>query len=147
MAKVIFISKKDGEIQYKESVFNQLKNAFETISNGEHIITISKKVKKRSLDQNALMWLWFTCIQLETGTNKNDIHDYYCNMFLSRKSNVNGKEVTVTSGTSKLNTDQFTYFLNQVQADAASEFGIKLPNPDDLNFESFKQEYQRYINN
>jgi hypothetical protein len=33
-------------------------------------------------------------------------------------------------------------FLNQVQADAATEFGITLPNPDDRYFEDFYNTYK-----
>ena len=146
MAKVIRFIKKDGEIQYKQNLLNNLENAFSTIANGAYILSVKKEVKKRSLDQNALMWLWFTCIELETGTDKNDIHDYYCALFLRRTVAINGEDKVIVSGTSKLDTVQFTDFLNKIQADAASEFGIKLPTPDDLHFEAFKQEYERYIN-
>ena len=146
MAKTIHISKINGEIQYKDDVLKELDGVLKIIANGEHIITISKKTKKRTLSQNAIFWLWMSCLEIETGTNKQNAHDYYCSLFLSRNENINGKDVTITGGTSKLNTAQFTHFLNQVQADAASEFGIFLPTPDDLCFESFKQEYERYIN-
>jgi methionine synthase II (cobalamin-independent) len=66
-------------------------------------------------------------------------------LFLRRTAQINGEDRVIISGTSKLNTDQFTDFLKKVQSDASTEFGIKLPTPDDLYFESFKQEYGRYI--
>ena len=146
MSKTIRFIKKDGEVQYKQNLLNNLENALSTIANGNYIFSVKKEVKKRTLDQNALMWLWFTCIERETGTDKNDIHDYYCMLFLRRTAPINGEERVIISGTSKLNTAQFTDFLNKIQADAASEFGIKLPTPDDLYFESFKAEYGQYIN-
>ena len=146
MSKTIRFTKKEGKVQYKEYLLRNLENALKIIANGNYLLSIKKEVKKRTLDQNALMWLWFTCIEHETGTNKNDIHDYYCMLFLRRTANINGEERVIISGTSKLNTAQFTDFLNKIQADAANEFGIKLPNPDDLYFEEFKNEYGRYIN-
>ena len=146
MARTIRFIKKDGQVQYKQYLLNNLESALNTVSNGAYILSVKKEVKKRTLDQNALMWLWFTCIEHETGTEKNDVHDYYCMLFLRRRVTINGGEKVIISGTSKLNTAQFTDFLNKVQADAASEFGIRLPTPDDLSFESFKQEYERYIN-
>ena len=91
------------------------------------------------------MWLWFSCIQHETGQNINDIHDYYCTKFLKRVVHINGRGSVAVSGTSKLNTAAFTNFLNNVQADAASEFGITLPLPEDLMWEAFKNEYERYL--
>ena len=41
---------------------------FNLIANGEYTLEIKKKVKKRTVDQNALMWMWLTCIEDETGT-------------------------------------------------------------------------------
>lgn len=145
MAKTIKLTKNNGEIQYKEYVLNNLENAFKTIPNGEHVITISKLVKKRTLDQNRLMWLWFACIEHETGTNKNDIHDYYCMLFLRRTAIINGEERVVTHGTSKLSTVGMKDFLDKVQSDVSSEFGIILPNPDDLRWKEFEEQYKHFI--
>jgi len=55
---------------------------------------------------------------------------------------VNGKEVTVIGGTSKLNTLQMTDFMNKVKADAAIEFGITLPLPEDRYYSEFVNEYK-----
>ncbi|WP_106832195.1 hypothetical protein [Parabacteroides pacaensis] len=120
-----------------------LKYAFSLLKNGEYILEIKRKVRKRTLDQNALMWMWFTCIEHETGTLKQDVHDYYCTKFLSRKTMIKGEEVIVVGGTSKLNTASMTDFLNKVQAESASEWGIRLPSPDDVYFDYFKNEYER----
>lgn len=115
---------------------------FNLIANGEYALEIKKKVKKRTVDQNALMWLWFTCMEDETGTLKQDFHDYYCKKFLRRIVVINGNEEIVVRTTSKLNTAEMTVFLNKVQADAASEFGIRLPSPDDQYFNSFTNRYE-----
>ena len=146
MSKTIKFAKKDGEIQYGGSLLNQVNAALNTIANGDYILSIKREIKKRTLDQNALMWLWFTCIEIETGTHKQIVHDYYCTHFLRKTTSINGRDKVIISGTSKLNTVQFTDFLNKVQADAASEFGIRLPLPEDLNFEHFREYYERYIN-
>ena len=145
MPKTIRFIKKDGEVQHKQNILNNLESALNLIANGAYILTIKKEVKKRTLDQNKLFWLWATCISHETGTEINDIHDYYCALYLRRTATINGNDRVVISGTSKLNTAQFTDFLNKIQADAAIEFGIRLPSPDDLVFESFKAEYERYL--
>lgn len=115
---------------------------FDLVSNGEYTLEIKKKVKKRTVDQNALMWMWFTCIEEDTGTLKQDVHDYYCKKFLRRIVVINGKEEVVVRSTSKLNTAEMTAFLNKVQADAASEFGIRLPSPDDQFFNAFTNRYE-----
>lgn len=143
--KTILINKNKGEIMNKERVLTQLENMLKLLVNGNYILNIKKQVNKRTLDQNALMWLWFACIENETGTDKQDIHDYYCKLFLKREVSVNGKRELVVSGTSKLDTVAMTNFLNKIQADAASELGIILPLPSDLSFEEFKNQYNNSI--
>jgi hypothetical protein len=146
MTRSIPITKKDGTILNLDAALNRLAGMLSLLRNGQYVLTLTRQEKKRTLAENRLFWLWMACIEHETGTPKEDCHDYYCSLFLRRHVTVNGDEKEVTGGTSKLNTVQFTDFLNKIQADAATEFGIKLPDPDDLHFEAFRQEYERYIN-
>lgn len=97
------------------------------LRNGRYRLIIERYTEPRTLSQNALMWLWFTCIEQETGTDKQDVHDYYCNLYLRRTTIIKGKETVIAGSTSKLNTLQMTDFLNKVKADAATELGITLP--------------------
>lgn len=108
-----------------------------TLRNGSYVLTVKRKAEKRTVDQNALMWAWFTCIETETGTPRQDVHDYYCRKFLRKTIMWNGRVEVVAEGTSKQSKDRMTVFLNQVQADAASEFGITLPTPEDEAWEAF----------
>lgn len=114
------------------------------LRNGTYTVSIERKAEPRTVSQNALMWMWFQCMEAETGTLKQDIHDYYCQKFLARRAVIGGVEKLVTGGTSKLNTAQMTDFLNKVQADAASEFGIMLPLPSDRFYQEFLNEYRRF---
>lgn len=117
-------------------------SVFATLRNGRYVVSIAKEREPRSIEQNALMWLWFTCIEQETGTPRQDVHDYYCRKFLRKNILWNGRTEVVAEGTSKQSKERMTVFLNQVQADAATEFGITLPNPDDLYWEEFYQMYK-----
>ena len=101
------------------------------LRNGRYRLIIERYTEPRTLSQNALMWLWFTCIEQETGTDKQDVHDYYCNLYLRRTTIIKGKETVIAGSTSKLNTLQMTDFLNKVKADAATELGITLPLPEE----------------
>ena len=49
---------------------------------------------------------------------------------------------SVVGGTSTLNTVQMTDFMNKVQADAATEWGITLPLPADRYYQEFIQHYR-----
>lgn len=140
MAKVhTIILTKNGE---QVSFDREPASVYALLRNGRYTVTITKAREPRSLDQNALMWLWFTCIEAETGTPRQDVHDYYCVRFLRRNISWNGMDRTVIEGTSRLTKERMTWFLDQVQADAQTEFGINLPQPEDLYFEEFYQTYK-----
>ena len=138
MAQTIIITKSKAGVTYSRP----LDYVLTLLRDGEYIMTIDKRKHKRTLSQNALMWMWFNCIADETGQSVDDIHDSYCAMFLSRVAiSPRGEEVKVQRGTSKLNTAEMSEFMNRVQADAA-EMGIILPLPQDAYYEDFVNEYQ-----
>ena len=137
MAKTVILTKRDGRVTLDQ----ELPYVFSTLANGQYTITIKRVSEKRTVAQNDLMWMWFQCISNQTGTPKDDIYMYYCKRFLMKTVNVGGHLERIYETTSKLNTQQMTQFLNQVQADAQTEFGITLPLPQDRFFECFYQQY------
>ena len=112
------------------------------LRDGDYTVTIARKKEKRTLSQNALMWMWFTCISQETGQPVQDVHDTYCARFLARRAvTPRGDIIRVYGSTSKLTTAEMSDFMNQVQADAA-EMGIILPLPEDAYYQDFVTEYK-----
>ena len=107
-------------------------------------VSVTLNRDRRSLSQNSLYWLWLNCISAETGNDVDALHDYFKDRFLSRKVEIFGDECSVGTSTTKLNTAEFTAFLDKVQQFAAGE-GIILPNPEDLYFEQFYQQYKNFI--
>ena len=138
MAQEAILQKVNGEV-YMDKSFDYMTSQ---LRNGRYRVKIERYTEPRTLSQNALMWMWFTCIERETGTDKQDVHDYYCNRFLRRLTFMRGREMTIAGSTSKLNTLQMTDFLNKVQADAATELGITLPLPQDRYYNEFINEYK-----
>ena len=132
MKKTISISKCRGTILNLDAIHKQLDCMLQLSANGDYELSVSKRKSKRSLDQNALMWKWFSVIEDETGTSSQDIHDYYCKKFLKRIVSVGNRDEVVVSGTRNLNTAEMAEFLTKVQADVASELGIALPTSEDL---------------
>lgn len=131
-------TKNGGQVTYSRDPASVL----QTLLNGRYTVTIRREREPRSLDQNSLMWMWFACISRETGTPQQDVHDYYCAKFLRRRIEWNGTERTVVEGTSGLSKERMTEFLDQVQADAQTEFGIRLPLPEDQFFDEFYESYR-----
>lgn len=146
--KTIEFSKINGEIGDISALHSWLDKSVKWITNGSYTLNICRKVRKRSLAQNRLMWLWFACIERETGQPAHDLHDYYCLAYLPKDiaDPKTGEAVRVGGHTSTLTTAAFTDFLNKVQADAATELGITLPTPEDESWEEFENEYKQFIN-
>ena len=60
MAKVkSLILTKDGE---QVSFDKEPAAIFSSLRNGRYVVTIVREKDRRSIEQNALMWLWFSCI-------------------------------------------------------------------------------------
>lgn len=138
MAKTVIMRKQDGRVTFDQ----ELAYLFSTLANGTYSITVKKVQEKRSIAQNDLMWMWLTCIQNETGTNKDEIYMYYCKKFLMKTVSVGQKMERIYMTTSKLNTEQMSDFLNKLQADAQTELGITLPTPQDRFWEAFYADYR-----
>ena len=61
----------------------ELPYVFSTLANGTYV-TI-KRSEKRSIRRTTSMWMWFQCIENETGpTPRDDIYMYYCKKFLMK---------------------------------------------------------------
>ena len=67
------------------------------------------------------------------------MHDAYCLLFIPKET----PKGRVAGSTSSLSLEQMKEFLDKVQADAASEYGIQLPNPEDQFFEALAEEYSQ----
>jgi hypothetical protein len=132
------LTKRDGKVTMEKS-FDFLCSL---LRDGVYVLSIKRKTEPRTVSQNALMWMWFKCMEDNTGTEKQDWHDYYCAKFLMREASFGRKRFSVVGGTSTLNTVQMTDFMNKVQADAATEWGITLPLPADRYYQEFIQHYR-----
>ena len=138
MAKQVTMTKRDGRLTFDQ----ELAYVFSTLQNGTYHITIKKVSEKRSIAQNDLLWMWMSCIENETGTPKDEVYMYYCKRFLMKTMTIGQRSERIYLTSSKLNTEQMTTFLNQIQTDAATELGITLPTPQDRFFEAFYADYK-----
>ena len=104
--------------------------------------SLLRKTQPRTISQHSLMCMWYKCMEDSTGTPKEDFHDYYKAKYLSREVAVGNRLYRVAGSTTDLNTLQMTNYLEKVKADAATEFGIMLPLPEDRDYQTFITEYR-----
>ena len=135
----------------KAKVFNieQLKDTFNKIAKADlskgFVIEWKRFKKIRSNDQNALYWMWLTCLEQETGQEKNSLHDYFREKYLQvTYEQVFDSERKILQSTTKLDTVAMKNYLDKIQVFAATELAVTLPDPEDRYFEEFLSQYERF---
>ena len=91
-------------------------------------IEINKKRKIRSLNQNALYWLWMSVLQ-DTGYTADEFHTMFRSMFLTD----NTKKFPIVRSTTKLSTLDFTIYLGKIAQYCSENEVLKdiiLPDPN-----------------
>lgn len=80
-------------------------------------IEIKKYKKTRTNEQNRMYWDYITKICEETGDNVGDMHEYLKNTLLPpRITTVMDKEIKLPPTTTKLNTKEFTEYIEKIIA-------------------------------
>lgn len=131
-------------------------------------VDITEKKGRRSLDQNALYWLWLTCVSEETGYTKEDLHLMYRAKYLQRdetyitkiiytelwekvKIRINQFEIfkgldeiinIISYSTTEIDTKQFTDYMESIRDHAAQTWGVRLLTMDEEQFEYFYEQYK-----
>jgi hypothetical protein len=105
-------------------------------------VEVLQKNPNRSISQNSLYWLFLTCIEHETGTNRDELHDYFKHKFiLPTEVEIFGEKIMRWTTTDK-DTLQFKQCLDKIQIFASTELSITLPDPEDKYWDDF---YKYYI--
>lgn len=123
------------------------------------VVEIRPESKDRSKAQNRLYWKWLHEIHRKTGNDEDQLHfefkkkfligilkrddDDYAAMCLaisalkqseSEQFEAIANGVIRETSTTRMDTSQFTEYLNLIEAFALKEFGMVLPVPDDLKY-------------
>ncbi|MCK5604496.1 hypothetical protein KAR91_21580 [Candidatus Pacearchaeota archaeon] len=100
-------------------------------------VDIKPYKKNRSLSQNKLYFLWLNTIGNDIGYTTDELHAIMADKFLPDEIvEYGGKQIKKDKSTSRLNTKEFTEYLEKIDRFAAAELGIVLPSPEDLYYEA-----------
>ena len=102
---------------------------------------IKKHVQRRSISQNSLYWLHMAVISDETGNDVNYLHEIFKEQFLIPVIVDYFGTTKEVRSTKRLTTKQFSEYMEKITAEVSS-YGIVLPMPDDLIFDSFMEHYK-----
>lgn len=122
-----------AKIVGKEIVFERKNVAEDFLAkmDGKKVL-VTVENPPRSDKQNKMYWglvlnAIVQAIHESTGQDKDDIHGYFKAKFLSKTMYINGKLVPSIKSTTKLTTSEFSHYIEQIKAEAATEFGIQVP--------------------
>lgn len=110
-----------------------------------YTVDITKRVIRRTISQNNLMWLWVTCIAFETGNDRDELHDIFKKKWILPKTIEKFGVKTEIYSTKDFNTIEFKYYLDKIQVFANTELAITLPDPNDLRWSEFYDYYHDKI--
>ncbi|MBJ8495552.1 recombination protein NinB [Acinetobacter nosocomialis] len=152
------VVKNHCDITYVTNYLN--KNHSKAAAEGKPLVVeIKPESKDRSKAQNRLYWKWLHEIYKKTGNDEDQLHFEFKKKFLinilkrddesyaemclaisqlkqseSEQYRAIADGVIRETSTTRMNTSQFTYYLNLIEAFALKEFGMVLPVPDDLKY-------------
>lgn len=93
--------------------------------------------KNRTTAQNSLYWMWLGVLADDLGYTEDDLHELFKARFLGvEEKQIWGDTVYVARSTTRLTTQQFTEYLEKIEA-LALQMNITLPHPIDLYDEVF----------
>lgn len=132
----------------REGIVDTLDLWLRMIGRGEWVLKLEKMVSKRSVSQNALLWLWMTaCSQWwyeSTGVRytKEQFKEYFARLFIP----VTGPDgETIGRSTSELTTEEMTRFLDEIRlhVSESDEWDhLQLPLPEEKMFDEWRSQYE-----
>lgn len=90
-----------------------------------------RQTNRRTLSQNALMWMWHGRIASETGHTADEVHEVIKELFCAPREIEIAGTVQMIRSTKLLNTVEMTEFMDNYYAWACTQ-GWFLPVPEEL---------------
>lgn len=99
------------------------------------LVEVKRKKKARTLDQNALYWLFCDYVGNDLKMTADEIHEGFKEQHLRQFKTINGKTFRTVKSSSELETDAFGEYFEKCIV-TASEFGVDCAD--------FFANYERY---
>ena len=91
-------------------------------------VTIKPYKRNRSLEQNSLMWKWYSIIADDLGYTTEEIHEEFMRKLLIPITMQTPSGMVEVYSTKKLKVKEMTAYLEGIER-TATEMGIALPRP------------------
>lgn len=81
------------------------------------VFRLEKLKSTRTLSQNNLYWKYLDLIEMETGNNADDLHEYFRRTLLPPKFiTAMGKEIKIPRSTTELSKTEFSEYMEKISA-------------------------------
>lgn len=114
--------KRQGIVSMNRDGVLVLKGDFPELKAGM-VVDVEYKAKNRSIEQNALYWLFCTYCGKQLGMTKEEVHEAFKYAFLKDKKIKNGKLLIYIRSTSKLSKEEFAEYFDRCLL-LAGEYGV-----------------------
>ncbi|MBO7323289.1 MAG: hypothetical protein J6U51_06890 [Bacteroidales bacterium] len=109
----------------------------------EYDVEVKRHKQELTDPQRNLYWLWIGVIASETGNDRDMIHKVLKAKFLGwDETEVLGRVIKREKSIKPLGKDEMSAYMTQVDAYMLNDFGIVLPHPEDLYYNSFERDEQ-----
>jgi len=109
--------------------------------NKPQVVSIETEKKKRSLNQNDMMWAWMEIIRKESHYDPKEVYAFCCQNFLPWiKREFWGIPIELVGGSSKLSTVEFSRFTDDIKQ-FMQEQDVNLPYPDEWGYDDMINKY------
>ena len=104
-------------------------------------ITVEEYKENRSLAQNRLLWVWMKEVSEQHHASGGKLvsdeiwHEYFKELLLpAQVVELRGQFIKQRKSTRKLNTKEFTQYLENIDHYCGSELEVQLPHPEDIYY-------------
>ena len=106
----------------------QIENYISELPTGKYMIQISEYTESRSINQNKYYWKLVEIIASNIGYEVDEMHDVFKYKFLKKTfQDSNGNLVNGVGSTRKLNSKEFTNYIDKIKKYVLTELEIILP--------------------
>jgi len=110
-------------------MLNAFKYIGERFKQGNRFV-VTVENRKRTIPQNAYYHgVVLATVAAESGHTVDEMHEYFKKKYLCEEvKEIFGKKMIKAKSTTKLKTDEFNLYIDQIRAEMA-EYGIYIPDP------------------
>jgi hypothetical protein len=127
----------NGKMKFNANQKNILDKWLMCLNGKEVEVVIKIRRNKRTIPQNSYYWgVVLDLIAESTGYTTQELHEFFKRLFLKKVIKIGGVDYEVSESTSKLNTEQFSDYIEKIKKFAVMKLDLHIPSPDEIDYEN-----------